>query len=437
MSGELRAGAGCASIAPRPEDLRDGLYLGGFGAYRERRANGVHDAPQCRVMAVSDGTNAFALAALDLVGASGPLLAAIRTDAAGMSGLAPESIILACTHSHASPDTQGLWGGVGEAYRTHLSQRAVSAIVEAYGAMKPARGSAATTSLAGVTRNRRGWPETDETLTSLRFATPGGEPIGTIINYACHPTASGRENVQVSRDWCGYAVDAVEQAVGGVALYMNGAIGDVSPARDGGFEAAQSLGEAVAERALASLASADSVEGAVVVRTVPLEVPMNIEGLSERVNAAVARAGPALSVLTRAGGMHAASVALHAAGRRDLAQMVAALASMSERSLVHRDGKTSVLTHAGYLRIGDDVEAFAAPGEVLTRLGLPLRGALTARHRLFLGLAHDTLGYFVPEDEWMTGRNNNYEESVSLGRRAGLTLADALLALVPREGSAR
>ena len=42
----------------------------------------------------------------------------------------------------------------------------------------------------------------------------------------------------------------------------------------------------------------------------------------------------------------------------------------------------------------------------------------------------DTLGYFLPEDEWMTGRNNNYEESVSFGRRAGVTLADALLSLL-------
>jgi hypothetical protein len=59
-----------------------------------------------------------------------------------------------------------------------------------------------------------------------------------------------------------------------------------------------------------------------------------------------------------------------------------------------------------------------------------------ARHRMFFGLTHDTLGYFVPEDEWMTGRNNNYEESVSMGRRAGSVLADALLAMVPHRREA-
>ena len=39
----------------------------------------------------------------------------------------------------------------------------------------------------------------------------------------------------------------------------------------------------------------------------------------------------------------------------------------------HRDGSTYLPTRCGYLRIGEDVEAFCAPGEVLTRLALPLR----------------------------------------------------------------
>jgi hypothetical protein len=56
---------------------------------------------------------------------------------------------------------------------------------------------------------------------------------------------------------------------------------------------------------------------------------------------------------------------------------------------------------------------------------------MRSRHRLLVGLAHDTLGYFVPEDEWMTGRNRNYEESVSYGRHAGTLLDAALRALPP------
>jgi hypothetical protein len=36
----------------------------------------------------------------------------------------------------------------------------------------------------------------------------------------------------------------------------------------------------------------------------------------------------------------------------------------------------------------------------------------------------------------MTGRNNNYEESVSMGHHAGAVLADVLLSLVPKHREA-
>ena len=427
----LLAGAAAVSVAPRASDLRDGIYLGGFGSYRARRATGVHDEPRCRALCVSDGANAFALAVLDLVGAAGPLLGAIREDASRLTGLPPSSIIIACTHSHASPDMQGLWGGTGGAYETHVAHRAATAIWQAHRAMAPVTARAATTALGGVVRNRRGWPETDETLTSVRFTSVDGAPVATLVNYACHPTARGPANVEVSRDWCGFAADEAERQLGGVAVYVNGAVGDVNPAVDGSFEAAQSLGHAVVGAAIASLDAADGIGGTVRVRTEPLELPMNFERLSQRVQDAVGRAGPALSLLAKTGGLRAAAVALHAAGRSDVAQIVAALAGVSERRMLHRDGRTFLPTHCGLVRIGSDLEAFVAPGEVLTRLALPLRASMGSRHRMFFGLAHDTLGYFLPEDEWMSGRNNSYEESVSLGKHAGAILADALLAMVP------
>ena len=434
MSG-LLAGAARRSIGPRPEDLRAGVYLGGFGSYRQRRATGVLDEPQCRALVLSDGTHAMAIAALDLVGASGPLLASIRRDAARVTDLRPESILFACTHSHASPDLQGLWGGVPDAYRDYIGREAVAAIAEAHAGMRPAAARAGSGTLSGWVQNRRGWPDTDETLTALVLRANDGGAIATVTNYACHPTAIGPGDARVSRDWCGFATDAIEAATGGVALYVNGAIGDANPARAGGVGEARALGEAVATTASALARDAEDIGAALRVDMRALAVPMNIEGLSERVQGAIARAGFALSALSKAGGMRAASAALHAAGRADLAQIVAALAMVSEREIVRRDGQTYVATHCGRIGIGEGLGAVVAPGEVLTRLGLPLRASIRAAHAMFFGLTQDTLGYFVPEDEWMTGRNNNYEESVSPGRRAGETLRQALLGTAPGEGA--
>ncbi len=435
MSGGLSAGAASVSISPRLEDLREGVWLGGFGSYRQRRATGVLDEPQCRAVVVSDGGSAFAVAALDLVGASGPLLSAIRKDAAKRIGVPAESILIACTHSHASPDLQGLWGGVPDGYRKYIAQNAAQAIWLAYKQLAPARATASTTALGGgLVVNRRGWPETDETLTTMRLTSPEGMGIATIVNYACHPTAIGSADTRVSRDWCGFATDAIEREAGGVAIYINGAIGDVNPSQSGGEDAARSLGEAVASAALTSMRDAEDIGGAFVLNMHALEVPMHFEGLSQRVQDAVARAGFALHILSTSGGLGAASAALHTAGRSDLAQIVAALRGMSERHIIRRETGTYIASHCGHFAIGDGFEALVAPGEVLTRLALPLRASMGARHRMFFGLTQDTLGYFVPADEWMTGRNNNYEESVSPGRHAGMALADALLQLIPHRG---
>jgi hypothetical protein len=103
---------------------------------------------------------------------------------------------------------------------------------------------------------------------------------------------------------------------------------------------------------------------------------------------------------------------------------------MAEHPVIVRGGAPFLRTRISRLRIGSGLDALAAPGEVLTRLGLPLRERLTAPATMFLGLTNDTLGYFVPEDEWMSGRNESYEETVSLGPQAAPSLESAVAGLL-------
>ena len=53
-----------------------------------------------------------------------------------------------------------------------------------------------------------------------------------------------------------------------------------------------------------------------------------------------------------------------------------------------------------YFTIGSSLQGVAFPGESLTRNAEPVKAAMTAPFRMFLGLNGDTLGYFVPTDEW-------------------------------------
>jgi hypothetical protein len=72
------------------------------------------------------------------------------------------------------------------------------------------------------------WGPFDPKMTVLTFAGEDGNPVAHLIHYGCHGTAAGR-NREISRDWAGVMIDAVERICGGIAAFFNGPEGDVGP----------------------------------------------------------------------------------------------------------------------------------------------------------------------------------------------------------------
>ncbi len=422
----IRAGAAALPIAPTAAELEQGIWLGGYGSYRARRAAGVHDDPCCRALALEGGESAFVIAAVDMIGVAGAVLADVRSSVLRTTGLPPGRLLIASTHSHSSPDLQGLWGGVPRSYVRRLVEVCIQAVRQALDSLTEAHLAAGSTELQGVTVNRRGWPEVDEELVVLRAVRPDGSPVGALVNFACHGTAIGPQSVLVSRDWPGFAVDALEQELGGVVVYVNGAQGDVNPAESGEFGQARRLGEAVASAACAAAANAEDVDGPLHLASASFRIPLQQERLPSWAPRAVSLLNPALGFASRSGVFKRAADLAAGRGRAATAQVLAGLSMAAGHGLEAGDGAPWVPTRAGYLRLGSQVEGFAAPGEVMTRLAKGLKASLSAPRQLFLGLTYDSLGYFIPEDEWMTGRNGNYEESVSTGRAAAPSLVAAL-----------
>lgn len=69
----------------------------------------------------------------------------------------------------------------------------------------------------------------DKTMTAVRLISASDKkPIANIIHYGAHPTATGPSG-EITRDWPGVMVDCVEQEIGGMTLFVNGAVGDVGP----------------------------------------------------------------------------------------------------------------------------------------------------------------------------------------------------------------
>lgn len=411
-------GAGLARVEPTTAELGSGLFLGGYGRFRSRPASGVLDAPCARAMYLGLDGRAVLFVALDLVGLDAASIRTLRRRVAAATSVPADAVLISCTHSHSSPDTQGLWGGVPASYLRRLLDAALEAARSAHVRAQRATLRVGSSPAEGLTRNRRGWAEVDPVLVALQAVDARGNVVGTLVNFACHPTTLAGDHREVSRDFPGVLVDRLDAELGGVTLYVNGAQGDVNPARSGGPEAMRALGEALAERAVKALSDAEIVSDRLSLAARRPLIPVAPERLPRWVRSALGPATPVLRSLATSGALAKLAGLLADRGRTDAAQIVSGFAATLPGTLAASRG-AAVQTVVTAVALGGEAAGVTVPGEATTHLAMPVKRKLPAAHRLVLGLTHDTLGYFLPPEEWMAAPVSGYEESVSLGREAG------------------
>ena len=83
-----------------------------------------------------------------------------------------------------------------------------------------------------MTSSRLGKP-LDPEIVVLKLTTLDGRPLALVWNFAIHGTMLSAGNLRLSGDVMGVASAQLEQKLGAPALFVNGAVGDVSPAHHG------------------------------------------------------------------------------------------------------------------------------------------------------------------------------------------------------------
>lgn len=84
----------------------------------------------------------------------------------------------------------------------------------------------------------------------IRVNDAKGKLFGLVFNFATHPVIFGKNEMRFSPDWIGYARDYIVNAShsDAIALYINGAQGDVTPVRKkSGEDAARDYGYRIGE----------------------------------------------------------------------------------------------------------------------------------------------------------------------------------------------
>lgn len=162
-------------------------------------------------------------------------------------GLDPARVMVSCTHTHAAAslcleDRENPGGYLIAPYLDQLREALLAAAREAIERAQPGTLTWATSrcdlaahrdlpdpgeqrSICGF--NPRG--DADDTLLVGRLTSSSGDVLGTLVNYACHPTTLAWDNRLLSPDFVGSLRAVVEAHTGAPCLFLQGASGELAP----------------------------------------------------------------------------------------------------------------------------------------------------------------------------------------------------------------
>lgn len=374
--------------------------LGGFlyGYPNPPRSVAVHDELTVTAAYFKEGKTEALLLSFTLCTLASELCERLSAILEERTGVAREGILLHAIHTHSGPSTTDSvgWGRADVAYiEDILIPAACQAAAEAMEAPRPARMAVAVgESLVGINRREiRGGqaclgqnPEGphERRMTVLGFFDEGGAPLLTAVHYGAHPTASGR-NAEITRDWPGVVIDALEERTGAPALFLQGPEGDAGPRMKSG----KTIGEASAEDAveMGRIAAADAL--AIYRRLgTPREAPLT---LSRKTLALPLEKRPTRQEALETLGKNEGATTGVEAKTADYYRRV--LASYDEGYTE----KESLPLEQTLLRLGD-VVLVSFPYELFTAIGMAIRNASPFPHTLPLSLTNGRGCYFITEE---------------------------------------
>ncbi len=234
-----KVGAAVRVITPKVAPDAPPVWLAGYGP--NRQAEKKHDDIYARALYIHDGKFGVAIVALDLVGFFNDQVKQIRKQVADL-GLDPSVnyILVSSTHTHAGPDTVGIWGPLGRTgvipgHIGTIRKAVVEAIKEAHDTARDATVKIATfdanktVTLIGDSRLPK---VLDSKVTVVQAKDAAGKTIVTWVNMPCHPEVLGSRNKQLSSDFPSTEREYLEQKFGGVALHNSGTVGGLLAPRE-------------------------------------------------------------------------------------------------------------------------------------------------------------------------------------------------------------
>jgi len=388
---EFRAGAALRNITPDP--LLP--VSGGVGIPRPATEQAGDLFARALVME-QDGTR-VAIVGVDNLGIPHQVLDRARAQIDGVPG---EHVLIGVTHTHSAPDAYGFPDGRGGHtadldYVAKMVDAIAAAVNDAVEQLQPAGLRIATGEFADrIAYNAYAENLFDPRGSVLQAVAADGAVIATLVNYAVHPEVLGANQGILSPDLCGPMYDRIEELVGGVAIFMNGAQGGMitadnrnpdGPGTIKTWEECIRIGHLLADEALRILEGAPTQEN------------------------------PPLDVVHREVDFPVDS------------ELMRALVANSPIMEINED--FSVTTRLVLVGVGN-AQMLTIPGEALPNIGAYLKRNMPTEHPFLLGLTNDAFGYILSKEDFGAFPRYDYISRTSLGERTGPILVEESLKLI-------
>ena len=427
------------------------------GGYGKARHAAFHDPCKARAAVFDDGVTVVAIVGLDALLIRKPTVAEARRRIAERTGIAPDRVMIAASHSHSAGPTgmilPGEFDGDSELVRSLAYDKTVTAnpeylekviegiaaaVTEAFERRTDARAAAGYGLAEGVAFNRRFRMRNGFTMTHPGVGNPdivsvaggvdpqvgvlgswnaAGECEGVVVNFACHATTGPGG---ISADYVHHLERTLRGALGDrcIVVFTAGMAGDVTQVDNRsrfahpqfGDPAARRLGASVGAAAAKALLQLEPSAGALVPLAAAgrtLEIPRRVPR-PERVAKARELVG------------------MPADAKVDPTEWTFAKEIVLLDARLAREPVASLEVQA--IQVGPAV-FLSCPAEYFVDYGLELKAAGPFPVTFPVSLANDCVGY-VPTEDALGPRGGGYETRLTsysnLVPSAGRTICDAL-----------
>jgi hypothetical protein len=225
MSPNEKLSAGVAKEDITPE-VGTKLFLG--------TSTGAIDLPlYTKALVLSDGNRTIAICTNDLLDLPRDIVIEARRQIQEKSGIPEENILLCASHTHKGPYP------IEGSYRDKLLSKIVNVVCKASDNREKACIGYAKGAIVGVNINRRNpYGPVDPDVGVIRVDKVNGEHFAILFNFAMHGVVLGHSKYNgVSPDWIGHATKYIEElwGEGTIALFTQGAAGNVNPYTSYGY----------------------------------------------------------------------------------------------------------------------------------------------------------------------------------------------------------